>query len=466
MKIQDSVPFAKTKESTVKIPLVAIKFLFLPYSVLLFILSVSFGGVLTTVTLFALFTLSVIVFFNRGTLSDPRMLFVGFLFLYSTFYPLRVVLTGYSLLEINLEILKQSVNYSFLGAIVFVNVANFLIKERKVTIRLERFNRLQKQSNSLFSENLLFILLSFLVVYMLLQVLRSGAETKLEIGGPIVQIGYFSVLTMITIISLRIGRLQKPFFRDGLVLGFLIFLIIYLLITGERDTVFRIVLICIVIYFDQNKKAGPFIICALLVSSAIIVPVSQAFKAVLLSGDLNIPDLGLRSVLSNEFISASRNLYSVMLFEAEQTVEHLFTDVVRAFIPTSLLPDTDFVSSNRWFNSIFRVQHGFDGSAGWGFGIIAQGYIIGGGLGIVFIMTIYSSIISLFFNARTKSIYWYIFYILMLATSIYCIRADLANFLSQSFKVTGTFFLLIIFSHYVMRKDMHENYILKLNNSN
>lgn len=460
----DNIALKKSGIATAKVPLVAIKFLFVPYSVILLILSVAIGGVLTSVALFAVFTLSVIVLFNRGTLSDPRMLFIGFLFLYSTFYPLRVALTGYSLLEINLEILKQSVNYSFLGAIVFVNVANLLIKESSVTFSLKQFNGLKNGTISFLSEKLLFILLSFFVVFTLIYVLMSGAETKLDIGGPIVQIGHFALLIMITIIALRIGRLEKQFYRDKLVLGFFLFLIMYLLITGQRDAVFRVALICIVIFFDKNKKSGPILVFALLMSAAIIVPVSQAFKAVLLSGELDIINLSARSILSNEFISASRNLYSVILFEAEHKVEYLFTDIGRAFIPSILLPGLHLESSTQWFNHTFRVGHGFDGSSGWGFGIIAHGYIIGGGLGIIFIMTIYSSILCYFYNARIKSIYWYVFYIMMLLTAIYCIRADLANFLSQSFKVTGTFLFLLVFSHFVMRKDLHNKISEKLNN--
>jgi len=464
MASPDIIAFKKGGVATAKVPLVAVKFLFVPYSIILLILSFFLGGVLASVTLFALFTLSVIVLFNRGTLTDPRMLFVGFLFLYSTFYPLRVALTGFSVLEINLEILKQSVNYSFLGAIVFVNIANILIKERSLSFNLNRFNRV-KQNNPLFlSESLIFLLFSFVVVFMLFYVLMSGAETKLDVAGPIVQIGHFSLLIMITIFAIRIVRLNEKFYWDKIIPLFFLFVVIYLLVTGERDAVFRVALICILIFFDQNKKAGPFMILVLLIAAAIIVPLSQAFKAVMLSGDLNIPSLGMGAVLSNEFISASRNLYSVMLFEAEQTVEHFFTDVGRAIIPSMLLPDINLESSNRWFNSTFRGQHGFDGAAGWGFGIIAHGYIIAGVPGVIFIMTIYSSIICYFFNARTKSIYWYIFYILMLVTAIYCIRADLANFLSQSFKVTGTFIFLLIFSHFIMRKDLHNKLAKKSNN--
>lgn len=464
MAVTDNIALKNRRFATAKIPLVANKFLFLPYSIILLILSIAFGGVLTSVTLFGLFVFSVIVVFNKGTLSDPRMLFVGFLFLYSTFYPLRVALTGFSVLEINQGLLKQSVNYSFLGSIVFVNVANVLIREKSVTFSLKRFSGLRQNDSLYLSEKLLFVLFSAVVMYMLLYVLMSGAETKLEISGTIVRIGHFALLIMITIVALRIGRLQKHFYKDKLILGFLFTLILYLLITGERDSVFRVVLICIVIFFDKNRKAGPFIIFGLLISAAILVPFSQAFKAVLLSGQLSIPNLGMSAILSNEFISASRNLYSVILFEAEQTVEYFFTDLLRAFVPSILLPDLNLQSSTQWFNSTFRVEHGFHGSAGWGFGIIANGYIIGGVPGVIFIMAIYSSIMCVFFNARTRSIYWYIFYVLMLVTSIYCIRADLANFLSQSFKVTGAFIILLIFAHFIMKKDLHNN-ITRIKNS-
>ncbi len=87
-----------------------------------------------------------------------------------------------------------------------------------------------------------------------------------------------------------------------------------------------------------------------------IIPISQGFKVVLLSGTININKNGLE-LLSNEFISASRNFYSLLLYGVEHNIYFLFNDIVRAFTPTILLPSIDIQSTGSWFNKIYRVEN-------------------------------------------------------------------------------------------------------------
>lgn len=450
--------FIKKDLSTFRSPsLSLVKFIFIPFSLLLFGISVFIGGVYISIFCFSIFTLAVIFTFNKGVISDPRMLITGFLFIYSCWYPLRVSLTGFSLLEIDYVLLKSSVNLSFLGTITFVLVTNTLINENQNIQRKKLFTKISREAIFQFSEKILFFSLLTVVALSLFYVILSGAERTLDIVGPIVQIGHFSVLLLILLTALRMSKIKEKFYFDKLVIAFLVLSILFVLVTGRREAAFRIILICIIIFFDKNERANSWIIVSLLVGAAILVPFTQAFKAVLLSGELALPSLGVRAVFSNEFISASRNLYSLMLFEVEHDVSFIFTDILRAFVPTILLPDLDLMSSTRWFNSVYRVEHGFDGEAGWGFGIIAQGYLIGGPIGIILLMSIYSSIVSGIYNIRFKNKYFYVFYLIFLITAIYCIRADLANLLSQSFKIAGLMLILVLTSHMLMKRKYFES---------
>lgn len=161
---------------------------------------------------------------------------------------------------------------------------------------------------------------------------------------------------MTTIAIIRAIRLKSNFLLDYKLIFFLFLCLFYMLLTGERDIFFRIGFILLIIYFDKKQNAT-FLKALLILSLAVlIVPISQGFKAVLLSGTININKNGLE-LLSNEFISASRNFYSLLLYGVEHNIYFLFNDIVRAFTPTILLPSIDIQSTGSWFNKIYRVEN-------------------------------------------------------------------------------------------------------------
>lgn len=439
-----------------------IKALFLPYSLLLLLFSYILPGGLVSVFLFFIYVASVIIVFNRGTLTDPRTLFLGFLFLYSTFYPLRVLITEVSILKIDYTLIKSTVNYAFIGAISFVTTVNYFIDEKISRRKLPHFSLTSNNTYLFTSERLITFFLLALVLLGLYEVATSGAASKRELSdvkGIVPQLAYFSSLFVIIILAIRLSRLKKSFFKDKITIIFYIFFVIYLLYTGERDTVFRIVLISLLIFFDKSTKANWLLIFFLLSSAAILVPLSQSFKAVLLSGEINLPSLGAEALFNNEFISSSRNLYALQLYGVHHNINFLFTDIIRAFVPTILIPGFDIISTNQWYHTQYREMHGFSGSSGWGFGIIPQGYLFAGVPGIIIIMFLYALVITKFFNIKYRSIYHYIFFISLLLTGIYCIRADVANFLSQTFKIGGIMILILITAHYFLKKEVFKKLV-------
>ncbi|MEX1014117.1 MAG: hypothetical protein WDZ80_03070 [Candidatus Paceibacterota bacterium] len=433
------------------------KVLFVPYSVFLLVASTLIGGVIESVVLFLTYVISVVFIFNRGTLSDPRMLFLGLFFFYSTWYSIRVVLLNYSVLEIDLLILKQSVNYSFLAAVTFVVVANAIIDESVNNKRIKFFEWARGKTNFFLSEKLVLVILILINAFILFTVLTSGATSKIGISKPLKLTGSFSTIFLTVIFALRLLRLKKSLYRDSFIVYLSLFMLLFVLVLGERDALFRILFLFVVVFFDKNQKGSPLILMMVLITVAILVPISQAFKAVTMSGELNLPKFGYAMIFSNEFISASRNLYSLMLYEVEHNFMFLYTDLLRAVSPTFLLSDLNVFSSTQWFNGTFRVVNGFSGTSGWGFGIVAQGFLLGGGAGVIVVMTLFSSIICFFYNQRFNSIYFYIFYLLMLTTAIYCIRADMANFISQSFKISGLMIMLVILGHELFKSKYMPN---------
>jgi hypothetical protein len=185
-----------------------------------------------------------------------------------------------------------------------------------------------------------------------------------------------------------------------------------------------------------------------------VVPISQYFKGVLLSGEVAFDRDGWDLILYSEFMSASRNFYSLLFFGVDQDISFLLSDISRAFVPTMITGETDVQSSVAWFERVFRAENGFSGTSGWGFTIVGFGYIVGGIFGIVAIMVFYASLLGALYNLRWRSIYWYAFYILALAAFVYVIRADLANLLSLLFKISGLAMMLVYLAHLMMRRKI------------
>jgi oligosaccharide repeat unit polymerase len=252
---------------------------------------------------------------------------------------------------------------------------------------------------------------------------------------------------MTSIAIIRAIRLTTPIFFDIRLIAFFIFALFFMLLTGERDVFFRVIFISLLIYYDKKRNSNFFIVISLLIGVSIVVPISQSFKAILLSGEVNLNSIGLELILSNEFVSASRNFYSLLIFHVDHDISFFFNDILRAFIPSFFLKDLDINSTVSWYHNEFRMRNGFGGTSGWGFGLVAEGYLIGKTFGIFFIMSFYALVIGILYNIRYKSIYWYIFYLLSYVTAIYVIRADIANLLSQVFKIGGFSVLILYFSH-------------------
>ena len=417
------------------------------YSLLFLGLSYLLPGVVISVVLIFVYYLTILIVLKIDDLSDYRVLWPGFFVIYSTFYPLQVIVTGfgYSKFENNQELLKDSVNYAFIGLITFIVIVNFLIEMQKN----KAYSNLLVKSNCSFylSEKLLLLIVVPIIVYVLVSILGSGATRKLDIDNVSNTVGYFAAIVVIGLFTLKIGRIKVPFFCNGTSLCFLLLFTIYMLVTGERAIFIRGVLVGLIFFCNSNNLVRWQMVICILIATVVVVPFLQSFKSVLLSGTLNLQQISIELILSNEFISASRNFYSVLLYGVNHSYAFLYNDIIRAVVPKFLIPSLDIASTGLWFHLVYRVEHRFHGTSGWGFGIIAHGYLIDGIFGIILVMSIMAVIVTIIYNNRGRSEYFYLFHISTLLTSIYCIRADMANFLSQVFKIGGMMVLLLMITH-------------------
>lgn len=418
------------------------------------------NNLLSILLFFYFYSVITIFTYKNGTLSDPRILLVGFFTYYSTFYSINVYITEISLLEINYNLVVLSLKYQLFALFIFVSTLNLITNDNNKYLDNKVFKKSLGTKTTTNSENLIFIILSFFVILGIVFAIKSGANTKIEANSSnpfkIVSVFSFWILTVIAII--RAYRLKDKMLKDIKLYIFLIIALVYMLATGERDVIFRIVFVFLLIYYDRKQNVSFLLIIFILLSIAILIPISQGFKAIFLTGSITISQLGLSSVFSNEFLSAGRNFYSLFLYGVEHDISYLFNDLIRATFPSIVSESLNIHSTTSWFGSEYRVMHGFSGTSGWGFTLIGEGYLIGDIFGVALVSFLYALIIGNLYNLRVKSIYWYSFYLLAFASSIYVLRADFANLLSQVFKIGGisVFTLFIIHKLFIFLKKLRK----------
>jgi oligosaccharide repeat unit polymerase len=421
-----------------------LKLILFIYGLLLVVTSIFINNIILLISIFYIYALSIIFTYCRGTLSDPRILILGLFVFYSTFFPLRVYILEHSILPLDFDIILITLKYNFFALFVMTTVFNLVIKEQSKNKLKEFF--IKNHKYDLHEEIIFYFLFSALIILSFM-LANSGATSKIDLNSSssVKGLSVFLFLMLTSATLMHVTRLEKNPIFDYKFQMFVILTIYFMLSTGERDIALRFLLLSLIIYYDKRQSASFILVISILVSIAFVVPILQSFKAILLTDVLVLKEFSFNMIFSNEFISAGRNFYALLFYGVEHDFNFFFNDIIRGLAPSFILPD-DIVSTGAWFGREFRTENGFDGTSGWGFSLVAQGYLIGGSLGILFIMSLYSFVISALYNIRLKSIYWYVMYLLALASSIYVLRADFANFSSQVFKIGGLsmFYLFIL----------------------
>ncbi|MFY8285226.1 O-antigen polymerase [Pseudoalteromonas sp. SSMSWG5] len=389
--------------------------------------------------------------FNKKNALDPRVFFLGFFVIYSTFYPIKVILLDYSLIPINYYSLSLSLNYSFFFFFSCLLVFELFLKPHNGEHFYDSVYSLKPPGN----ETLLRYIAIFIILLLSFSIYSSGATSKRDVQseiGVLASLGNFCALMLLVLFYLNLVRSIKFKFFNQVTVSTFFILLFYMLLTGERDVFFRLCFSLLVVYFAYSKTLNLKKIFLIFLAVVVLVPMSQALKAILINSDeLSVGTVSTALIFSNEFVSASRNLYALVYFGVDFGASYLLNDVVRAFIPSLFFSDVNIHSTVSWFHNVYRPSNGFDGQSGWGFTIVGSGYLLGGYFGVFLIAMLVSLSLVFFYNRKYKSILWFVFYLMLLMTSIYTIRTDVANFLSQSYKLGGIYMLFVLISSYLYR---------------
>lgn len=402
-----------------------------------------------TLVVFAMFTVFVVLCANDRRFTSPAAIFALFYYPYSTWYAYNRIVGGYAY---DHDSLLQSLFLGYIGLFAFSLAGLIVACGATVATRLVRHRQRAAAvdgTRSAISIRLMTLFAIAVVSIGILEAMLSGASSKRELvdaGSSMQQVVALMAVVLAACVILSI-RAEAAWRRDrGLWMGRALLqlrvvvpfavLLLAMLATGERDYVFRFGFCVLAAYFSVTRRAGDLVLLTLITGLVLILPVSQAAKALLLPGAAGTLTYGMEAIFGGEFLASSRNTYMLLDHGVIPDPSFLWGDVARGLLPFA--GADGFESSGSWYNRVFRAEHGFAGTSGWGFGLVPLGVLVGGTGGVILVLSVVSAMLHVCYFLRARSEWWMTFYILALSATIYCIRADLANFLSQVFKIAGS----------------------------
>lgn len=373
---------------------------------------------------------------------NPIFIYPFFVILYTTSFPIAVIFgERYVATEENINIILISGLVMLAGSLIGVSLIK---RSRKEYLEMESRNYAIKRLQTFKMGALVItIALTPIYFYLLSLALGSGVSTKTELSsqlGLIAPLIYvFLCAFFISSVSLSSGKLNlKKLFV------FVACFFLYYLVTGERDTVVRaLLLVSFLLYL--NRYVGKRTIGVLFATGLLLLPLSQSLKGLLSYGSTLHLEYGLLSIFEGEFVSQGRNFN--WLLESKTFAEDIFkgsfsNDLLRAFY----LSDN---SAGYMFGRYFLQRYS---GSGMGFTIIGQTFIVGGWFAL-FGLGLFSGVVLKALYSRTKvSIIYLFLYIMILFSFAYSLRADYANLVAGVLKISVIPILLIGFVSYILNK--------------
>ena len=397
------------------------------------------GSLLLTLCLFTLFSLILVIAHNDKEMTNPICIFSLFYYPYSTWNSFYLLTTNTSF---NSDALVKQLQLCFWGLVAF-SFGGLLAKSCFRLLTRSKKQDIYRNFTVSMATKTLIILSGIFILIGTFQVAISGASTKhetYEVSSIYFQLSIYAIFILLYgafLYVLSKFDYKKPFqvvFKVPFLIS-LIVMVMGLIVLAKRDFISRFIIGILIIYFSQTRKANSYILILILASASILMPLFGDIRGILLPNNVISFDDYWDGVFLNEFRAPSRNLYWII--ESGKGINErffLFNDMFRAL----LSPFGNFLeTSSTWFNITFRAENQlYSDPSGWGFTLVGNGYLYGGFIGVFLLLAFISIVLHLFYLRRFKSRYWFIYYILILTSSIFCIRSDLSAFLTH-LKISG-----------------------------
>lgn len=419
-------------------------FLFLTFGIFLYLLMIDMSIIIQAL-IFVLCCFYVMYIYQDKGILHPLSWFPMLFFFYSVSYPLYLnIYTN--------EVSQNIVNIiplCFIGFLSFI-FGFVLLASKKINYNYIDFSA---------EDGSLRVLGWFLIIIcntLNTIVFFSGSTSKREYLNFVENSGIgflftsFFLLALISSLVLtnklqRSHRIRLDYFQTSTLLTFLI----SFGLTGERDLLFRYILLASFIFFTFYLKYKSWKLNFGIFLFLLILPMTQQMKAFFVSSQPSDVVYESGDYLNSEFASAGRNILYLLDRNITDFGWSIFlNDIYRFF---SFL-GTQSLSATAWFNEIIRNQYGDGGTSGWGFSMVGEGYAAFGTLGVIMLFSFLGFVTSLMYNYSSKK-FIFCLYLLYVPVMIYVIRADLSNFLSLNFKV-NLFMVMLLFIMLFFMKSM------------
>jgi oligosaccharide repeat unit polymerase len=413
------------------------------YGVFIILSLLGFGAILSSESLiystfiFTVYSFILLYMNLAEDLLSPLNWFLPFNFIYSAIYPMY--LSYFDLIDIYSNDL---ILCSFIAAFSFALVTLEPKGKPILDIPSEQSNYCRVSLIAIFICALPVLLSLFTAVSLDITSKREFIDIS-RINPILGLIAFVYPLTFMFIVHLLKNMENMGKFKlTGTFYAVLILFLGIFALTGERDNVFRLLLCVFFIYYSFVKVYKKYYLFLGLIGVLFILPITQIFKGFLITGisfDV-INTLAMKEVLFGEFSASSRNIHTLYIYGWDMQYG---MDIVHNILKSIPFVGSDLESSTNWFNRVYRVQHGIDGTSGWGFSLIGQGLINFGLFGVFLVFSLLGVTTRLLRRLSFKGKLYTAFYIYFITMAIYGLRADISNILSQGIK-NGLIALVIL----------------------
>lgn len=366
---------------------------------------------------------AIVILLVKMNLLHPYCWLSGFFCLYSIGYPLMYSLgfsqkIGYS---------KEIMIYQLIA--LFVCLLFITPKEVQYPSIGENYSM---QINIGSFNKVIFAILIISIIFAAAFVSQSGFSGKGEIyesGSFLLKMIFRFPLIISLLYSLSIVSYyyQNKVLPKKLIVLVSVSLVIITLFSGERDFIFRFLIMNLLILWSLKVLSVKHLFI-IIPSFILLVPLSSMYKYFFLRGEISIQyNSFLQSFLSGEFESASRNLQVLVnhsdIMRGIKGFGQLFWDIISVF-------NSNIQSPTAWFNEIFYAGS----QSQYGFSLVGEGYIMGGVVGIIFLFSVLGLMIRMFYKYSYKNLYLLSAYFYFITVVIYSIRADFGTILAAVLK--------------------------------
>lgn len=356
-------------------------------------------------------------------LSHPYSWYSMVFFLYSIGYPIMY----FNSITYDVYVMTESLMLcQWMALVTFLCV----VSPRKID-----YANLRTLGDRLVSSKPILVIAALMVFIAVLEVSTGGYSHKRDIygsGSLVVSLGFRMALVFTTVFAhnlttVGLAKISLPrslTLFSFMTIGFLV------LFSGERDLLYRLVVVFFFIYYVvfQNQKLNKRTVM-LGTLGVFSLPLLNKYKYFGLTGvTRSTYNSFVLNFITSDFVSASKNLQIILLDESTRGQFGGLT-WLSAFSRALKLDEIlqfEALSPIKWYNQTYFAPN----RSGQGFSLVAEGYVNFGYFGIFILFMFVGFLVRRIYHRSNKGSFHFLFYVLSVPVFMYSIRADLANIIS------------------------------------